>query len=143
MKHLLFILLAAALLFPDPSPAQQTEGESAGLSVELNAADPVGETCRLTFVLRNDMDVDIDQLTVETVLFSKEGQVVLLTLFDFAAIPVGRPRVRQFQVPNVSCDSLGMVLVNGADTCSGDGLDPATCESTLSVSSRTNIALEG
>ena len=143
MKQLFILLLTVALLVPGLASAQDTEAERAGLSVELNAADLVGETCRLTFVLRNGLDVDVTQLTVETVLFSKEGKVMLLTLFDFGALPVGRPRVRQFQVPNVSCEGLGMVLVNGADTCSGDGLTPATCERALSVSSRTDIALEG
>ena len=76
-------------------------------------------------------------------LFSKDSQVILLTLFDFAALSIGRPRVRQFQVPDTSCDTLGMVLVNGADTCDGGDLTASTCEQALAVSSRTTIALEG
>lgn len=146
MQHLrngLSILLTTFLGVLTPTLAGAEETTSPRLSLELNAADTVGEACRLTFLLRNEMEQDIDQFVVETVLFSKSNQVVLLTLFDFAALPIGRPRVRQFQVPDTSCDTLGMVLVNGADTCSGGELTAATCEKSLSVSSRTAIPLEG
>ena len=143
MQLLRDTVLAVSLLLPGWAMAEDGQTDQSGLLVELNAADLVGETCRLTFLLRNGLEVDVDQLTVETVLFSKQGQVILLTLFDFGAIPVGRPRVRQFQVPNVSCSALGMVLVNGADTCTGEGLTAAGCEKVMSVTSRTDIALEG
>ena len=142
MKLIRNVVLALTLVFPGLAGAQEASAEQR-LSVELNAADTVGESCRLSFFLRNLTEQDIDQFVVETVLFSKEGQVVLLTLFDFAEIPVGRPRVRQFQVPDTSCDSLGMVLVNGVDTCKMGGQDTGLCSSVLDVSHRTDIALEG
>ena len=143
MQPLRNIVFALFLVFPGLAGAEEGAPASPRLSVELNATDTVGEACRLTFLLRNEMTVDIDQFVIETVLFSKEGQVILLTLFDFNAIPVGRPRVRQFQVPDTSCDRLGMVLVNGADTCSGGDLTAATCESAMALSSRTSIPLDG
>ncbi|MEM6595551.1 MAG: hypothetical protein AAF672_12250 [Pseudomonadota bacterium] len=115
----------------------------AGLRVELNAIDTLGENCRLTFVLQNKMPDDIDQLVAETVLFSDEGSVVLLTLFDFAAVPAGRSRVRQFQVPNTSCDRLGQVLMNGIDTCTISGAASQSCAQNLDASSRVRIALGG
>ncbi len=117
--------------------------QSATLSVELNGADTMGEACRLTFVIRNGLPMDVEKFVVETVLFTSDGQVSLLTLFDFARVPAGRLRVRQFQVPNASCDAISMVLINGADTCTGEGLDARSCEAAMSVSSRTSIALEG
>jgi hypothetical protein len=111
--------------------------------VELNAIDTIGEGCRLTFVLRNTMAEDIDKLVAETVLFSDDEQVVLLTLFDFGALPVGRPRVRQFQVPERSCDRLGQVLLNGIDTCEVAGSASGMCQQMLGLSSRTRIPVEG
>jgi len=143
MKLLRNTVLALTLLFPGLAAGEETKSEAPELSLELNAADLVGETCRLTFLLHNNLEVDVEQFTVETVFFSDKGQVVLLTLFDFGALPIGRPRVRQFQIPNVSCSGLSMVLVNGTDTCAGEGLSPAICERSMSVSSRTDIALEG
>ncbi|MCY4179915.1 MAG: hypothetical protein OXC60_14450 [Litoreibacter sp.] len=132
--------LAFALLAPASVFAQEND---TGLRVELNAIDTLGENCRLTFVLQNKMADDIDQLVAETVLFSDEGGVVLLTLFDFAAVPAGRSRVRQFQVPNTSCDRLGQVLMNGIDTCTISGAASQACAQNLEVSSRVRIALGG
>ncbi|MEM9967989.1 MAG: hypothetical protein AAF755_07820 [Pseudomonadota bacterium] len=135
--------VSALLICLGSAVAADETDKTETLRVELNAADTIGDACRLTFLINNDLAVDVESLVVETVLFSKEQQVILLTLFDFAALPLGRPRVRQFQVPNVTCDGIGMVLVNGADNCAGNGLNAAVCERSLVVSSRTSIALEG
>ncbi|MBT8155628.1 hypothetical protein KMP13_17510 [Epibacterium ulvae] len=118
-----------------PSPAP--------LSLELNAADNFGESCRLSFLLRNETASEITSFVAETVLFSDQGQVALLTLFDFGLLPKGRPRVRQFQVPDISCDRLSMVLINGADTCTGGAHTAQSCAAALSLTSRVKIQLEG
>lgn len=130
--------LALALTATTSAIAQEND---TGLRVELNAIDTLGENCRLTFVLQNKMSDDIDQLVAETVLFSDDGGVVLLTLFDFAAVPAGRSRVRQFQVPNTSCDRLGQVLMNGIDTCTISGAASQACARNLEATSRVHIAL--
>ncbi len=136
------ITMALVLAFPTFASAEESTAKPV-LSLELNAADTVGEACRLTFVLTNKLGAEITQFVTETVLFPDSGGVVLLTLFDFAKLPQERPRVRQFQVPDTFCERLGMVLVNGADTCRGEGLSPALCEAALSVSSRVKIKVEG
>lgn len=134
----MFAVLAALCL-----PAAALAEDPPALAMELNAIDTLGESCRLTFVLQNTLAQEIDKLVTETVLFSDDGRVVLLTLFDFGALPVGRPRVRQFQVPDTSCDRLGQVLVNGADTCQIDGTASPDCADHLALSSRVRIQLEG
>lgn len=135
------ILTLVAVCLPLALAADEQSQPS--LAIELNATDTVGESCRLTFVLTNQMEQAVQKLVAETVLFSDQGQVVLLTLFDFGKLPVSRPRVRQFQVPETSCDRLGQVLVNGIDTCEGEGLDAGICEDAMTFSSRVRIALEG
>lgn len=139
MRLLRTLSLTASLLLPAAALAQ----DAGDLSIELNAADTVGESCRLTFVLSNGLEKNIDKLVAETVLFSDKGGVLLLTLFDFAALPSGRPRVRQFQVPETSCDRLGQVLINGVDTCALDGAQSGVCQAALTLSSRVKIGLEG
>lgn len=123
--------------------AQAQSAPVGALSIELNAVDTLGESCRLTFLLNNGFDHDVDPLIAETVLISDQGQVVLLTLFDFGKLPAGRARVRQFQVPDTSCDRLGQVLVNGIDTCRVGGADKGDCDARLDLSSRVRIGLEG
>ena len=69
-----------------------------------------------------------------------------------ATPPAGRPRVRQFVVPQAACDGLGQVLFNGAQTCE----QPATanpadtpaaalaaCDGALRLSTRTQIEVTG
>ena len=141
MAFFRYLLLVAGLILPSVALAEDAAEPT--LSIELNAIDTVGEACRLTFVLRNGLDQDIDKLVTETVLFSDKGQVVLLTLFDFGTLPVGRPRVRQFSVPENSCDRLGMVLVNGTDTCQIENAGSGLCQSAMTLASRVRISLEG
>lgn len=133
-------LLLATLAF---APAASSEEGKQALTMDLNAADTIGEACRLTFVLTNGLEADIDRLVYETVLFSNQGRVLLLTLFDFGSLPVGRPRVRQFQVPDTTCDRIGSVLINGADTCDGTGLAPGLCETALETRSLSGIEIGG
>lgn len=114
------------------------------ITVSLNSIAPVeGGGCRLTFVIRNGLDVAIDKLVFETVLFDGAGQVATLSLFDFGEVPPARPRVRQFDVNALPCDDIGQVLINGADTCDGDGLSPAACLETMRFSSDTGIEATG
>jgi len=133
------LVLCATICLPVAAAAS----DASTLNLELNAAETVGESCRLTFVLSNGLEQDIEKLVAETVLFSDEGSVVLLTLFDFATLPAGRPRVRRFQVPDTSCDRLGQVLINGVDTCIISGVQSDMCQPALTLSSRVKTGLEG
>lgn len=129
--------LGAALVAALPLGAAAQDAP-ATLIVELNRIVPLDGACRLTFMAQNNMDADIEQIVFETVLFTAEGGVDRLTLFDMGALPTARPRVREFDMPGLSCAALGRVLFNGVDTCTGNGLDPAVCEGALSPVSRVN-----
>lgn len=113
------------------------------ISVELNAAQTTNGACTLTFMITNGLSIPVEKVVYETVLFDKDGQVNRLTLFDFGTLPPARPRVRQFAVPQMTCDQLGRVLFNGAHACQGEGLDAKACESSFFPSSRTDIEVLG
>lgn len=94
--------------------------------IELNRADPAEGVCRLVFVAENPGAVTVDELSVEAVLFNREGHVVLLTLLDMGELPAGRMRVRSFDMAGLDCDELGRLLINDtscqpSDACA-DGL---------------------
>ncbi|WP_341863752.1 hypothetical protein [Gymnodinialimonas sp. 57CJ19] len=131
------ILLGAALVAALPLGAAAQDAPAA-LIVQLNRVVLLDGACRLTFMAQNYMDADIEQIVFETVLFTTEGSIDRLTLFDMAALPTARPRVREFDMPGLSCDTLGRVHFNGVDTCAGDGLDPARCEGALFPVSRVD-----
>ncbi|MET4130482.1 hypothetical protein [Roseovarius sp. MBR-6] len=114
------------------------------LDLRLNTVSGTEKgSCRLTFVIRNGLDSDIEKLVSEAVLFDVAGHVTRMTLFDFGALPEGRPRVRQFDLAGLTCDGLGAVLINGIGTCEGAGLSPAACLDGLRLSNDTEIEVSG
>lgn len=141
-KTLKFISAGLALcLLGGPVAAQEAVG--AHVSIELNALEPVEDACRISFLVQNGHDADIDKAVFEVVLFDTEGRVDRLTLFDLGALPTARPRVRQFVVPGLACASLGRLLVNGAETCAGKGLPDDACTTNLELRSRTDVEVLG
>jgi hypothetical protein len=134
--------LGVAALSAQAQSADETD-IGAAISLELNAVKSTENACTLSFMVINGHPSPIDQLVFETVLFDANGQVDRLTLFDFGALPPARPRVRQFSVPGVACDGLGMILINGASTCTSADLPATACETGLTVTSRTDIEVQG
>ncbi|MCU4651385.1 hypothetical protein N8I71_00955 [Roseibacterium sp. SDUM158016] len=130
-------ILALGLVAPGLGLAQSNEGQR--LALELNRVDPVDGACRLTFLAENALGEEIAALSLETVLIDTSGVVERLTLFDFGALPMDVPRVRQFDVPGLACEALGRVLINGVSECGGVG----NCAERLQLSTRTDVELLG
>lgn len=130
-------------IIPCVSLAQSDTQSSSKIDLELNTLSDTDTACRLTFVATNKTNATIDQAVFETVVFDNSGSVFTLSLFDFRDLPQGRPRVRQFDVPGISCSSVGRVLINGANTCTSDGADSTLCSSALSLSSKIAVELLG
>ena len=123
--------------------AEDNDADAPRISLELNALQTVDDACRLSFVARNDTGTDIDKAVFETVIFNADGAVASLSLFDFRDLPQARPRVRQFDLPGTTCDAVGQVLINGANTCLAGGEDSDLCHKALSLKSRLNVELIG
>lgn len=137
------LLCAAPLILAAQMATAQETDISGRLSVELNAAETTEGACKLTFLITNGLEAQIDKVVYESVLFGTDGQVDRLTLFDFGTLPPARPRVRQFVVPQITCEQLGRILFNGANTCEGAGIAAGICETGLIPSSRTQIEVLG
>ena len=131
--------LAALLAAVWSAGASAQSAPEAGLSLELNRIDGIDGACRLTFLAENRLGADVEALTLETVLIDTAGVVERLTLFEFGALPDGVPRVRQFDVAGLTCETLGRVLVNGVAECTG----PASCGEALGLTSRVDVELLG
>ena len=121
------ISMCALAFLASPVSAQETD-IAGKIALELNAEQTTDGACTLTFLITSGLTQPIDKVVYETVLFDTSGQVNRLTLFDFGALPPARPRVRQFAVPQLTCDQLGRVLFNGANTCEGEGLAADICD---------------
>lgn len=144
MKSLFKIAAVMALAGAMPLAALADETDaSKSVSIELNAIKEGDNSCSLTFLIVNGHDAAIDKAVYETVLFDASGQVDRLTLFDFGALPPGRPRVRQFSVGGMSCANLGQILINGSHTCDASGLEEGACEKDLKLNTRTDVEVIG
>jgi hypothetical protein len=134
-----FIAAASPLV----ASAQSPENASSRLVLELNSLQDTGTACRVTFLARNETGAAIDHAVFETVIFDNSGGVVSLSLFDFRDLPADRPRVRQFDLPGISCGSVGKALINGASTCVVGGAENMVCQDALSLESRLAVELLG
>lgn len=144
MKQALKLCAAVVCGWCAPSLGLADETDlGAAVLVELNAVKSAETTCTLTFLVLNGHETEISKAVYETVLFNSSGQVDRLTLFDFGALPPGRPRVRQFTVPGLTCENLGRILINGAHACDAAELDASACEAGLVVDTRTDIEVIG
>lgn len=134
--------VSCVLALSGPAHAQG-EKPAPYLSIELNAMQQVENACRIVFMADNRLGSDLTALSYETVLIDTNGTVSRLTLFDFQALPEGRPRVRQFDLDNTQCGDIGRILINGAAACTGDGLSGGECVDALRLTSRTNAEIVG
>jgi hypothetical protein len=142
LRHVTYAFSLTATLW-SAAVSAQTPTPSVSISMELNAADLVGEACRITFVATNQTVTPVDKAIYETVLFSTDGHVLMLTLFDFGTLPAAVPRVRQFLVSDTACSRIGMILINGASTCTVDGKEADVCTTDFVTSSRIDIKFQG
>lgn len=148
--HAYNVLSALLLLaiFTTPIMAQEID-LNGKILIELNSADQIEKSndgvgaCTLSFLVTNGLEFDLEGLVVETVLFDASGSVDRLTLFDFATLPQARPRVRQFSVPDLACDDMSRILINGVQNCAGANVDTATCSNAITTSTRTSIEVLG
>lgn len=135
------MVFAATALLATSALAQDNVGDR--LLIELNALETTESACRMSFLVQNGHASDVTSAVFEAVLFDTEGRVDRLTLFDFGTLPAKRPRVRQFVVPQLSCDSLGKVLINGIESCSAVDAASDLCSKGLMLNSRVDAELIG
>ncbi len=136
-------LAVALLLVPGLVQAQSEGTAKPGVSLELNAVQDVEGACRFTFVAGNNTGISIEKAVFETVIFDTDGAVVRLALFDFRTLPEGRPRVRQFDVPGMTCGTIGQTLINGTNSCIVNGAESGVCSDGLTLNSRITMKLLG
>jgi len=113
------------------------------LSIDLNATQQLEQTCRLVFVAANKTNASIDEMSLETVLFDASGTVDRFALFDFKDLPVGKTRVRQFDLPDTRCTDIGRILINGAASCKGASLKGTECMDHLDLKSSSKTEIVG
>ncbi|MFS8044291.1 hypothetical protein [Rhizobium sp. BR 314] len=111
------------------------------LSVELNALAPSQKGCMMTFVAENDMATPINKISFELAFFNDKNAVDRVTVLDFRDLPLGKKRVRQFDMPGVKCETVTRIIINDTPIC--DGPAAGECKAALTTHSQISVAFEG
>ncbi|UOM37299.1 hypothetical protein [Acuticoccus sp. I52.16.1] len=122
------------------SDAVPSEAARPALALALNSLAPSGEACRLSFVVRNDMGAEIEDLGLELAVFGSDGGLSQLLRFSFGMLLEGKTRVKQFDLAETPCEEIGRVLVNDVVRCEGGELTALACLRALSARSDADIA---
>lgn len=106
------------------------------LALELVATDARKGGCRLSFAVRNGMEREIEEFSVEMAVFDTAGGLERLVLLRFGLLLDGKTRVRQFDLDGSSCETIGSVVVNDVASCTGNGLTSLECLRALETASK-------
>lgn len=109
------------------------------IEIELNALQQRNDACRLSMLFRNRLGKPIEDLTMELVLFGKDGGVVTMIAANGGAFPENKSRLKQFDLARRECKSLGRLLLNDITKCAGIDLTPALCTASARPTSRAGI----
>jgi hypothetical protein len=121
--------------------AAAASAPAAKLDVELNALAPSQKGCMMTFVAENNLAAPINKISFELAFFNDKNAVDRITVLDFRDLPQGKKRVRQFDMPNVKCETVTRIIINDTPVCDG----PATgeCMKGLVTRSQISVPFEG
>jgi len=118
---------------------QQGMSDDGKISIELNRVSEVKDACRMSFVFTNGLEVPVETLLIETVLFNKEQSVERFLVLKSRPLSPRKIRVQQFDVRGVACGRLGKLLLNDIKDCKTGDLTAAGCLEKIVPSSRTDV----
>ena len=118
-------LLWAAVSSNAAEPAATGVTSSAGdeqdvVTVELNRAESLTDSCRLSFVISNRTPYAFDSMQWDLFFFDPNSLIAARMAAEAAPLPAGKTSVKLFDVPGIKCEGLGRVLINDVLRCETD-----------------------
>jgi hypothetical protein len=126
-------LLSLALLALPPTETATRAAPEGAIRMELNAAESVQTSCRLSFVIENKAETAIETLKLDLAVFGREGAIQRRLVVELGPIRGSKTIVKAFDVDN-ECGQIGSILVNDVTACAPG--EPGTCLDRLALSSR-------
>jgi hypothetical protein len=122
-------------------PLVAQEAATPSLALELNtAADTPEGACRLTYVASNGLSAPLEMTSFQMAVFDADGAVTRLIVLDFGALPLGKTKVVQFDIPGQTCAQISRIIVNDVAQCTTTGGAAVEgCLTSLSTASRSTI----
>ncbi|MGR3341659.1 MAG: hypothetical protein ACU0DI_00215 [Paracoccaceae bacterium] len=138
MGRFKFLAAVLALLFT----AGQAWADAGQLTVELNKFEE-NETggCRAFFLFRNQTDMTFEGFEMSLAILDQIGVIDRLLSIDAAPLPVSRTTLKLFEIPDISCASIGEILLHELSSCRPQNADEMDCFPILQLNSKTSAAL--
>ncbi|GGE03375.1 hypothetical protein FHT80_000932 [Rhizobium sp. BK226] len=136
-----FAAVTAGMAMAVSSICQAQDAATAKLDIELNALAPSQKGCMMTFVAENNLQAPINKISFELAFFNDKNAVDRITVLDFRDLPQGKKRVRQFDMPNVKCETVTRIIINDTPVC--DGPVAGECMKGLVTRSQISVPFEG
>lgn len=137
MRLILIFLSLAAFASVALAETKEKETKSQSIIIELNSQKQVGQNCQVSFVLKNNLDTPISQFSFELVLFNQKHQVEKLLVLKSGELPVGKTRVKRYDLKSIKCKSISRYLLNDIKKCDATGFSPKLCLQFLILSNKT------
>lgn len=109
------------------------------LAVELNALKPAGSSCQMALLFTNQLEADVQALSLELVVFDGKGIMDRVLRVKSSDLPAGKMRLMLFNLEDLECASVGSILVNDMTGCQGPGLSAQVCAEAVSASHKTSV----
>ncbi len=93
--------------------------DGAKIGLELNKLSNLDNACELTFLVKNQMTTRVEKLALEFAFLDNNGQLSKLVSLNFGRLVPGRPKITQFGLPGIGCESISQVFINSATECVG------------------------
>lgn len=122
----LALLLATSAAAAPVAPAEP-------IHVELNAAAPTKDRCRLSFVIENKAAHALSSLKLDLVMFGRDGVIDRRLVAEMGPLRAAKTVVKTFEVAG-DCAGLGAILVNDVTACAPD--EASACLGRLDLTSR-------
>ena len=138
MGQFKFLAAVLALLFT----AGQPWADAGQLTVELNKFEE-NETggCRAFFLFRNQTDMTFEGFEMSLAILDQIGVIDRLLSIDAAPLPMSRTTLKLFEIPDISCASIGEILLHELSSCRPQNADEMDCFPILQLNSKTSAAL--
>lgn len=120
------------------SPAKvEVEAKDAQIYLELNKLEALGKGCKLTFLLENEGNINVNKFALEFAFLDSKGQLSKLGSLNFGALVSNHKKISQFTLSDLSCDKISSMFINSETAC--DSAAKNSCLNNLRTSNKTKI----
>lgn len=122
--------------------AQDETAASGEVLLHLYQVEDIAGTqtnsCRLYFMLQNDSPNQVTALDIDAYLFDGTEQMRQRVRLGFSAVPAEKRRMFPFDIADLNCGDLALVMINDIWSCTTSATGAAAdCAGGLVIDSRT------